>query len=95
MIYNEAINYNSPNVTYNGTLIVYASSLINPITLRNLTIFYSSNEDYSNYTSIGVISIDISPQGIISVEVLDDDVAALVSAEVISIGQNNEISIIA
>ena len=95
MIYNEAINYNSPNVTYNGTLIVYASSLINPITLTNLTIFYSSNEDYSNYTSIGVISIDISPQGVISVEVLDNDVAALVSAEVISIGQNNEISIIA
>ena len=95
MIYNEAINYNSPNVTYGGTLVVYASSLINPITLTNLTIFYSSNEDYSNYTSIGVISIDISPQGVISVEVLDNDVAALVSAEVISIGQNNEISIIA
>lgn len=95
MIYNEAINYNSSNVTYNGTLVIYANSLINPITLRNLTIFYSSNENYSNYTSIGVISIDISPQGIISVEVLDENVAALVSAQVISIGENNQISIIA
>jgi len=95
MIYNEAISYNSPNVTYGGTLIIYADSLINPITLTNVTIFYSANEDYSNYTSIGVISIDISPQGVITVEVLDQDVSALISAQVISVGANNEISIIA
>ena len=90
MIYNEAVTYSSSNVTYDGTLVIYASSLINPITLNNLTIFY-----YSNYTSIGVISIDISPEGIISVEVLDQDVSALISAQVISVGANNEISIIA
>lgn len=95
MIYNEAVTYSSSNVTYDGTLVIYASSLINPITLNNVTIFYSSNEDYSNYTSIGVISIDISPEGIISVEVLDQDVSALISAQVISVGANNEISIIA
>ena len=43
MIYNEAINYNSPNVTYGVTLVVYASSLINPITLTNLTIFTNNS----------------------------------------------------
>jgi hypothetical protein len=94
MIYNEAITYNSPNVSYNGTLIIYADSLINPIVLNNITIFYASNEDYSNLTTIGVISMDISPQGIVSVEVLDKDVSAILSAQVISVGTPGEISIV-
>jgi hypothetical protein len=94
MIYNEAITYDSPNVSYNGTLIIYANSLINPIVLNNITIFYSSNEDYSNLTTIGVISMDISPQGIVSVEVLDKDVSAILSAQVISVGTPGEISIV-
>jgi hypothetical protein len=94
MIYNEAITYDSPNVSYNGTLIIYADSLINPIVLNNITIFYASNEDYSNLTTIGVISMDISPQGIVSVEVLDKDVSAILSAQVISVGTPGEISIV-
>jgi hypothetical protein len=94
MIYNEAITYDSPNVSYNGTLIIYANSLINPIVLNNITIFYASNEDYSNLTTIGVISMDISPQGIVSVEVLDKDVSAILSAQVISVGTPGEISIV-
>jgi len=94
MIYNEAIAYDSPNVSYSGTLIIYASSLINPIVLNNITIFYASNEDYSNLTTIGILSIDISPQGVVSVEVLDQYVSALSSAEVISVGVSGQISII-
>ena len=94
MIYNEAITYNSPNVSYDGTLIIYASSLINPIILNNITIFYSSTEDYSNLTTIGVLSIDINPQGIVSIQVLDEDVDAISSAQIISVGASGEISII-
>jgi len=94
MIYNEAITYNSPNVSYDGTLIIYASSLINPIILNNITIFYTSNEDYSNLTTIGVLSIDINPQGIVSIQVLDEDVDAISSAQIISVGASGEISII-
>lgn len=94
MIYNEAITYNSPNVSYDGTLIIYASSLINPIILNNITIFYTSNEDYSNSTTIGVLSIDINPQGIVSIQVLDEDVNAISSAQIISVGVSGEISII-
>lgn len=94
MIYNEAITYNSPNVSYDGTLIIYADSLINPIVLNDITIFYASNEDYSNSTTIGVLSIDINPQGIISIQVLDEDVNAISSAQIISVGVSGEISII-
>lgn len=94
MEYGEAIAYNSPNVSYNGTLIIYADSLISPIVLNNITIFYASNEDYSNLTTIGVLSIDVSPQGVVSIEVLDNDVSAISSAQVISVGVSGQISII-
>jgi len=94
MIYNEAITYDSPNVSYDGTLIIYADSLISPIVLNNVTIFYAANEDYSNLTTIGVLSIDISPQGVVSIEVLDNDVSAISSAQVISVGVSGQISII-
>jgi len=94
MKYEEAIAYNSPNVSYNGTLIIYADSLISPIVLNNITIFYASNEDYSNLTTIGVLSIDVSPQGVVSIEVLDNDVSAISSAQVISVGVSGQISII-
>jgi len=94
MKYGEAIAYNSPNVSYNGTLIIYADSLISPIVLNNITIFYASNEDYSNLTTIGVLSIDVSPQGVVSIEVLDNDVSAISSAQVISVGVSGQISII-
>lgn len=94
MKYGEAIAYNSPNITYNGTLAIYASSLSSPIILNNVTIFYSSNEDYSNYTTIGILSLDTSPDGVIFITVLDEDVAAIASAEVIYINADAEISII-
>lgn len=94
MRYNEPIAYNASNVTYNGTVIVYASSLLSPLILNNITVFYANDEDYSNYTTIGVLSIDVDPTGIISVEVLDQDVSAISSAQVISIGASGEISIL-
>jgi len=94
MRYNEPISYNSSNVTYNGTILIYASSLINPIVLNNITVFYANNEDYSNLTTIGVLSIDVNPEGIISIEVLDEDVSAIASAQVISITTNGEVSIL-
>lgn len=94
MKYGEAIAYNSSNITYNGTLAIYASSLLSPIILNNITIFYSTNEDYSNYTTIGILSLDTSPDGLISITVLDTDVAAIASAQVISINANAEISIL-
>jgi len=94
MIYNEAINYNSSNVTYNGTLIINAPSLANPIILNNIVVFYATNEDFSNFTTIAVSSIDITGNEI-SVEALDDQVEALASASIISISGDAEITIIA
>ncbi len=94
MLYNANLTYDNPNYTYNGTLIIKAQSLIDPIILNNITISYTLNEDYSNYTTIAVLSMDISPSGILTLEVLDQDVSAISSAQVISVGASGEISIV-
>jgi hypothetical protein len=94
MLYNTSIGYSQPNYSYIGTLVIYAQSLSSPIILNNITILIGGQEDYSNYTTIALISMDISPSGIISVEVLNEDIAAIVSAQSIAI-QSGEISIIA
>ena len=94
MLYNTNITYNNPNYLYNGNLIITAQSLISPIILNNITVLYSLNEDYSNYTTIGVVSMDVSPSGILTLEVLDNDISAISSAQVIAIGPSGEVSIV-
>lgn len=94
MLYNANLSYNNPNYLYSGTLIIKAQSLINPIILNNIIVLYSLNEDYSNYTTIAIVSIDTSPSGILTLEVLDNDVSAILSAQVISIGTPGEVSIV-
>lgn len=94
MIYNQPVNYNS-NYTYSGTLVINAPSILNPIIVNNVTFFYPTNEDFSNLTTIAVISIDTSAEGIITVQALDEQVAALASASVIAISGTAEIAIVA
>lgn len=94
MIYNEIINYNSPNVTYAGILIINAPSLANPIIINNILVLYGTSEDFSNFTTIAVSSIDITGNEI-SVEALDNQVEALSSASIIVISGDAEITIVA
>jgi hypothetical protein len=93
MLYNQPLVYNEPNFSYTGTVVIYASSLSSPIILNNITIVLGGQEDYSNFTTIAFISMDISPTGVVSIEVLDEDVSALLSVETIAVG-DSEISII-
>lgn len=94
MQYNGQISYDSQNYSYSGTLIIYAPSLASPIVLNNINIVFGGGEkDYSNYTTVALISIDVAPSGFITIEVADESIEALVSAQTVSIG-NGEISII-
>lgn len=93
MLYDDVIAYNQPNYSYLGTLIVYAPGLSSPIILNNIAVLLGGQEDYSNYTTIAVISMDISSTGVVSIEVLDENVSAIVSAQTIALG-DGEISII-
>ncbi len=94
MLYNANFNYDNPNYSYSGTLIINAPSLVSPIVLNDIIISYALNEDYSNYTTIAVVSMDISPSGVLTLEVLDNDVSAISSAQVIAIGTTGEVSIV-
>lgn len=93
MLYNQNISYNEPSYSYIGSLIVYAPSLSSPIILNNIAILIGGQEDYSNYSTITVISMDTSSTGVISIEVLDENVSAIISAQTIALG-DGEISII-
>lgn len=94
MLYDQNIAYGQPNYSYTGTLVIYAPSLSSPIILNNIAILIGGQEDYSNYTTIAVVSMEVSPSGYVTVEVLDQDVSALVSVQSIAINDNSEIAII-
>lgn len=93
MLYNSPISYAEPNIGYVGSLVISAPSLSNPIVLNNVGIIFGGLEDYSNYTTIAVISMDINSTGVVSIEVLDENVSALISASTISVG-HGEVSIL-
>jgi hypothetical protein len=93
MQYNSSVGYDEPSYSYIGTLIVYASGLSSPIILNNIAILLSGQEDYSTYTTIAVVSMSVASTGVVSIEVLDENVSAIVSAQTIALG-DGEISII-
>ena len=77
-MYNMGIAYSQNNATYSGTIIIYAPSLNNPIILNNISITSVNQLNYSNYTTIAVLSIDTSPDGTITVSVIDQTASALI-----------------
>lgn len=94
MLYDDIIAYNQPNYSYLGTLVIYAQSLSSPIILNNINIqIGGGQEDYSNYTTIAVVSMDISPSGLVTIEVLDQDLSALVAVESMTIMSDSEVYI--
>ncbi len=93
MLYNEPISYSQANTNFNGDLYIYVASIENPIIVNNITFFFVSNQDYSNLTTISVISVDVSPEGRISIEAYADQVDSLLATSVIGITGEAEISI--
>jgi hypothetical protein len=68
--YNQAdMTYNEPSISYAGTLIINVQGLPNPIILNGINVITSTRQDYSTASTIGVISIDYAPTGIITLEV--------------------------
>jgi len=93
MLYNETIAYNQAGTTYSGDLYIYVDSIENPIIVNNITFFFPSNEDYSNLTTIAVISVNVNPEGGITIEAYRDQVDTLLGAKVIGITGEAQITI--
>lgn len=93
MLYNDFIDYNQSNVEYNGTVILIIEGISNPVILNDIKINFGGKEDYSVATAIGVISIDLDPTGVITIETLGREGAALIQASEITIHSGTLVSV--
>ena len=94
MLYNDNIVYNSEAVSYVGELIMYIQGVHSPVVLPQATIIFDLNEDYSNATTIGLISIDTNPYGIMTFSTTESQANAILQAETIIVYPDSEVAVI-
>jgi hypothetical protein len=80
MLYNENITYDQPGLSYVGTIIINVEGLLDPIIISNVNVAITTSQDYSNATTVAVLSYDIYPEGIITIQATQSQANALVEA---------------
>jgi hypothetical protein len=93
MFYNDIIDYNQSGILYNGTIVLIIEGISNPVILNDVKVNFGGKEDYSVATAIGVISIDLDPTGVITIETLGREGAALIQASEITIHSGTLVSV--
>lgn len=93
MQYNSSLEYNNAGINYIGSLVISVPGISNPIILNNIKIAFAGSQDYSNLTTIAVLSIDVTPSGIITIETVEENLSALTSVEAITIYDGNVIGL--
>jgi hypothetical protein len=93
MLYNDIIDYNQSGIQYNGTIVLIIEGISNPVILNDIKVNFGGKEDYSVASSIGVISVDLAPTGVITIQALEKEGAALIQASEITIHSGTLISI--
>jgi hypothetical protein len=93
MLYNDLIDYNQSGIQYNGTIVLIIEGVSNPVILNDIKVNFGGKEDYSVASSIGVISIDLAPTGVITIQALGKEGAALIQASEITIHSGTIITI--
>lgn len=93
MLYDDTLSYNQPGVNYIGSLIIKVASIPLPIVLNNIKISFAGAADYSNKTTIAVLSIDVSASGIITIETVEENLSALTSIEAVTIYEGNVVGL--
>jgi hypothetical protein len=78
MLYNENISYNQPSLSYIGTVIINVLGISNPIIISNLNVAVSISQDYSNATTVAVISYDIYSEGILTIQATESQANAII-----------------
>jgi hypothetical protein len=85
MLYNANITYNESGLSYFGALLISIPGILEPILVNNITILIDPLEDYSNNTSIGIVSYNLNPTGIMSFETTDFQAEAITASEIITL----------
>lgn len=79
MLYNEqSVIFDQPGISFVGTIIINIIGVNNPIILSNLNLNVSTLSDNSNFTTIAVVSYDLAPTGILTIEATQDQAYAIV-----------------
>lgn len=94
MFYNDIISYNHNNIAYNGTLILNVVGIDVPIIINDANIIFNSVQDTSNFTTMGIITYDIDPYGIMTFEVTEEQAEAIINATFIVVDTSAEVEII-
>lgn len=92
MLYNDTIAYSTEGINYQGTLILNIPSIGSTLIIENINVIISLNEDFSNYTTIGTISLEYSESGVITMDVLPEQAYAITQAETIYVNNSSEIT---
>lgn len=94
MLYNENITYDQSGISYVGTIIINVDGLSAPIIISNVNVAIATSQDYSNATTIAVISYDIYPEGIVTIQATQSQANALVEAVASSSSGTAEITLL-
>lgn len=93
MLYNDLVGYSQDGVSYIGDVVLKIQGISNSITLNNIRINFSADQNYSSTTTIAVISIDIAPSGVITIEALPSQAGAILQATKINVLSNTSVSV--
>lgn len=90
MRYNELILYNQNHITYNGSLLLKINGITNPVRVNDIQIIITNYEDLSNFTSAGIIQIDVIPTSELTFTLTDIQASAIVDVNNIAISLTAE-----
>lgn len=93
MQYNSDLLYENSGISYIGSLVIKVPGISNPIILNNIKIAFAGLPDYSNLTTIAVLSIDVNASGLITIETVQENLSALTSVEAITIYDGNVVGL--
>jgi hypothetical protein len=92
--YNSGLSYNEQHFIYSGSLVISAPSLPYPVLIGDVTVLVNPLEDYSNFTSVGIVSYDFVPTGVISIQATDSQYQAITNSSILILNTSSgELSI--
>lgn len=68
VLYDDSIDYNQGGISYIGSIAVTVPGLDSPIILSNIKVYFTERIDGSNLTTIGLVTINSAPLGLMNFE---------------------------
>lgn len=93
MLYNDTVGYSQSGISFNGTLQINIPGISLPLILNDISIYFPDKVDYSNATTIGVVSVNYVSTGLVVIEANSDQAQAISASSVISLGNISNVTI--